>query len=114
MYLIPDHLSQRSLIDFAVVSSNLWPYVMDIRVKTGAELSTDHQLDKMVGEPAGQTREIRIARVNWERLAEDPVQYIFNSHLRRSFSLLLGEGWGHGLQEDPVPAAVSCGWKVAC
>ncbi|KAI3362244.1 hypothetical protein L3Q82_012563 [Scortum barcoo] len=32
------------MIDFVVVSSNLRPYVLDTRVKRGAELSTDHHL----------------------------------------------------------------------
>ncbi|KAI3364104.1 hypothetical protein L3Q82_010930 [Scortum barcoo] len=33
------------MIDFVVVSSDLWPYVLDTRVKRGAELlSTDHHL----------------------------------------------------------------------
>ena len=37
-----DTLVCRSMIDFIVVSSDLQPYVLDIRVKRGAELSTDH------------------------------------------------------------------------
>ncbi|KAI3354757.1 hypothetical protein L3Q82_004583 [Scortum barcoo] len=32
------------MIDFVVVSSDLRPYVLDTRVKRGAELSTDHHL----------------------------------------------------------------------
>ncbi|MBN3307390.1 CFDP2 protein, partial [Amia calva] len=35
-------LCRRSMIDFIVVSSDLRPYVLDTRVKKGAELSTDH------------------------------------------------------------------------
>uniref|UniRef100_A0A8C6NR47 Endonuclease/exonuclease/phosphatase domain-containing protein n=1 Tax=Nothobranchius furzeri TaxID=105023 RepID=A0A8C6NR47_NOTFU len=37
-------LGRRSMIDFVVVSSDLRPYVLDTRVKRGAELSTDHHL----------------------------------------------------------------------
>ena len=37
----PDRIS---LIDFEVLSSDLRPYVLDTRVKRGAELSTDNQL----------------------------------------------------------------------
>ncbi len=37
-------LGQRLMIDFVVVSSDLQPYVLDTRVKKGAELSTDHHL----------------------------------------------------------------------
>ncbi|KAI3356013.1 hypothetical protein L3Q82_017286, partial [Scortum barcoo] len=39
-----DTLGWRSMIDFVVVSSDLWLYVLDTRVKRGAELSTDHHL----------------------------------------------------------------------
>ncbi|KAI3370352.1 hypothetical protein L3Q82_025123 [Scortum barcoo] len=35
-----DTLGRRSMIDFVVVSSDLRPYVLDTRVKRGAELST--------------------------------------------------------------------------
>ena len=37
-----DAIGQRSMIDFVVVSSNLWAYVLDTQVKRVAELSTDH------------------------------------------------------------------------
>ncbi len=39
-----DTLGRRSMIDFVVVSPDLRPYVLDTRVKRGAELSTDHHL----------------------------------------------------------------------
>ncbi|KAI3377852.1 hypothetical protein L3Q82_008990 [Scortum barcoo] len=39
-----DALGWRLMIDFVVVSSDLRPYVLDTRVKRGAELSTDHHL----------------------------------------------------------------------
>ncbi len=39
-----DTLGRRSMIDFVVVSSDLRLYVLDPRVKRGAELSTDHHL----------------------------------------------------------------------
>ena len=35
-------LGQQSMFDFVVVSSDLRQYVLDSRVKRGAELSTDH------------------------------------------------------------------------
>ena len=37
-------LGRRSMIDFVIVSSDLRPFVLDTRVKRGAELSTDHHL----------------------------------------------------------------------
>ncbi len=39
-----DTLGQKSIIDFMIVSSDLKSSVMDVRVKRGAELSTDHHL----------------------------------------------------------------------
>ena len=37
-------LGQRSPIDFFIVSADLFSHVLDVRVKRGAELSTDHHL----------------------------------------------------------------------
>ncbi|XP_058272779.1 deleted in malignant brain tumors 1 protein-like [Hemibagrus wyckioides] len=39
-----DTIGRRSMINLVVVSSDLRPYVLDTRVKRGAELSTDHHL----------------------------------------------------------------------
>ncbi|KAI3365015.1 hypothetical protein L3Q82_000951 [Scortum barcoo] len=87
-----DTLGRRSMIDFVVVSSDLRPYVLDTRVKRGAELSTcNHHL--VVSWIRWQRRKLdrpgrpkRIVRVCWERLAEPSVREVFNSHLRKSFS----------------------------
>ncbi|KAI3352855.1 hypothetical protein L3Q82_019428 [Scortum barcoo] len=86
-----DTLGRRSMIDFVVVSSDLRPYVLDTRVKRGAELSTDHHL--VVSWIRWQRRKLdrpgrpkRIVRVCWERLAEPSVREVFNSPLRKSFS----------------------------
>jgi len=43
MYLVPDHLWPK-VIHFVVMSSDLWPYVLDTRLKRVAELSTAHHL----------------------------------------------------------------------
>ncbi|KAI3368711.1 hypothetical protein L3Q82_025707, partial [Scortum barcoo] len=85
-------LGRRSMIDFVVVSSDLRPYVLDTRVKRGAELSTDHHL--VVSWLRWQRRKLdrpgrpkRIVRVCWERSGRAPsVREVFNSHLRKSFS----------------------------
>ena len=37
-------LGRRSMIDFVIVSSDLWLCVLDTRMKRGPELSTDHHL----------------------------------------------------------------------
>ena len=39
-----DSVEQRSIIGFCIVSADLFSSQVDIRVKKGAELSTDHQL----------------------------------------------------------------------
>ena len=36
-----DTLGCSLMIDFAVVTSDLWPHILETRVKRGAELSTD-------------------------------------------------------------------------
>ncbi|KAI3360656.1 hypothetical protein L3Q82_002521 [Scortum barcoo] len=81
----------RSTLLFVSFSSDLRPYVLDTRVKRGAELSTDHHL--VVSWIRWQRRKLdrpgrpkRIVRVCWERLAEPSVREVFNSHLRKSFS----------------------------
>uniref|UniRef100_A0A8C9TU99 Islet cell autoantigen 1 like n=1 Tax=Scleropages formosus TaxID=113540 RepID=A0A8C9TU99_SCLFO len=119
-----DTLGRRSMIDFVVVSSDLRPYVLDTRVKRGAELSTDHHLvvswirwrGKKLDRPG---RPKRIVRVCWERLAEAPVREVFNSHLRQSFNQVPREvgdiesEWTM-FRSSIVGAAVrSCGHKVS-
>ncbi|KAI2668786.1 Craniofacial development protein 2 [Labeo rohita] len=86
-----DTLGRRSMIDFVVVSSDLRPYVLDTRVKRGAELSTDHHLVVSWIRWRGRKldrlgRPKRTVRVCWESLAEPPVREVFNSHLRQSFN----------------------------
>ena len=91
-----DTLGRRSMIDFVVMSSDLRPYVLDTRVKRGAELSTNHHL--VVSRIHWQGRKLdrpgrpkRIVRVCWEHLAEPSVREIFNSHLRESFCQIPSE-----------------------
>ncbi|KAI3366391.1 hypothetical protein L3Q82_000549 [Scortum barcoo] len=113
------------MIDFVVVSSDLRPYVLDTRVKRGAELSTDHHLvvswirwqRRKLDRPGRPKRSI--VRVCWERLAEPSVREVFNSHLRKSFSQIPREAgdieseWTM-FSASIVDAAVrSCGRKVS-
>uniref|UniRef100_A0A3B3S8K7 Reverse transcriptase domain-containing protein n=1 Tax=Paramormyrops kingsleyae TaxID=1676925 RepID=A0A3B3S8K7_9TELE len=86
----------RSMIDFIIVSSDLWPNVLGTRVKRGAELSTDHHLvvswlrwrGRKLVRPG---RPKRVVRVCWECLAEAPVRRSFNSHLRQNSNCIPGE-----------------------
>uniref|UniRef100_A0A8C6LYC9 Endonuclease/exonuclease/phosphatase domain-containing protein n=1 Tax=Nothobranchius furzeri TaxID=105023 RepID=A0A8C6LYC9_NOTFU len=116
-------LGHRSMIDFVVVSSDLRPYVLDTRVKRGAELSTDHHLVvswiRWQGNmPRRPGRPKRIVRVCWERLAEEPVKTVFNSHLRQSFDHVpravgdIESEWALFHSAIVEAAVASCGRKV--
>ena len=112
------------MIDFVVVSSDLWPYVLDTRVKRGAELSTDHHL--VVSWIRWQGRKLNrpgrpkcTVRVCWERLVESPVRVIFNFHLRQSIDWILRESgdteseWTMFSTSIVDAATRSCGRKVS-
>ncbi|KAI3358103.1 hypothetical protein L3Q82_003111 [Scortum barcoo] len=120
-----DALGRRSMIDFVVVSSDLRPYVLDTRVKRGAELvnrsppggELDLRWQRRKLDRPGRPK--RIVRVCWERLAEPSVREVFNSHLRKSFSQIPREAgdieseWTM-FSASIVDAAVrSCGRKVS-
>uniref|UniRef100_A0AAQ6IFT4 Endonuclease/exonuclease/phosphatase domain-containing protein n=1 Tax=Anabas testudineus TaxID=64144 RepID=A0AAQ6IFT4_ANATE len=119
-----DTLGRRSMIDFVVVSSDLRPYVLDTRVKRGAELSTDHHLvvswirwRRRERDRPGRPK--RIVRVCWERLVEPSVREVFNSHLRESYNQVPRESgdieseWTM-FSTSIVNAAVrSCGRRVS-
>ncbi|GAA6106566.1 receptor-type tyrosine-protein phosphatase F-like, partial [Tachysurus ichikawai] len=119
-----DTLGRRSMIDFVVVSSELRPYVLDTRVKRGAELSTDHHLVVSWIRWRGRKldrlgRPKRTVRVCWERLTESPVREIFNSHLQQSFNQIPREvgdiesEWTMFSTSIVNAAARSCGRKVS-
>ncbi|KAK3545440.1 hypothetical protein QTP70_007639 [Hemibagrus guttatus] len=91
-----DTLGRRSMINLVVVSSDLWPQVLDTRVKRGAELSSDHhlvlswiRLQRRMPDRLGKSK--RIVKVCWERLADPSVRDVFNSHLRESFNQIQRE-----------------------
>ncbi|KAK5915625.1 hypothetical protein CesoFtcFv8_001198 [Champsocephalus esox] len=111
------------MIDFVNISSDLRPYVLDTRVKKGAELSTDHHLVvswvEWRGKPLDRPGKHKsVVWVNWERLEEAQVQEAFNSHLRRRFSGIPVEvgdiepEWSVFKPFIAEAAAGSCGLKV--
>ncbi|KAL7881154.1 hypothetical protein SRHO_G00034080 [Serrasalmus rhombeus] len=89
-------LDRSSMIDFVVVSSDLWPCVLDTRVKRGAELSTDHHL---VG-------------ILWEVLRE----YGVHGSLLRAIQALYKQSWSlvcmAGSKSDSFP--VRDGLRQGC
>ena len=81
---------QRSLIDFAVVSADLKSYVMDVCVKRGAELSTDHHLvvcRLRIPTKVSPTskRPIRAFRIKWENLSRNPLPRALQTTRLQSF-----------------------------
>ncbi len=119
-----DTLGRRSMTDFVVISSDLRPYVLDTRVRRGAELSTDHHLVvswiRWWGRKLDRLRRPKCTvRVCWERLAESPVREIFNSHLRWSFDRIPRESgdieseWTMFSTSIVDAATRSCGRKVS-
>jgi exonuclease III len=71
-----DSLGQRSMIDFFIVSSDLKANVLDVCVKRGAELSTDHHLvvctfrlqSPVKYHPKGRSQ--KAYRIRWEALED--------------------------------------------
>ncbi|KAK3524966.1 hypothetical protein QTP86_011731 [Hemibagrus guttatus] len=118
-----DTLGRRSMIDLVVMSSVLWPHVLDTWVKRGAKLSTDHHLVvrwihlwRRMPDRLGRPK--RIVRVCSECLADPSVRGV--SHLRESFNQIPREigdiesEWTM-FSSSIVDAAIwSCGCKVSC
>lgn len=114
---------ERSMIDVVVISSDLQPYVLDTWVKKGAELSTDHHLvvswircfGRLQDRP-GKPK--RVVRVSWEHTAEASVSRVFNSHLQKNFSFILGDVGDMECELAMFKASIveaadrSCGLKV--
>ena len=73
-------MDQKSLIDFCIVSSDLFSDVLDVRVKRGAELSTDHHLvvcSLRLSKPWPNKRSNRSSvtyRIKWEALEDKEVR----------------------------------------
>ena len=87
-------MDQKSLIDFCIVSSDLFSDVLDIRVKRGAELSTDHHLvvcSLQLSKPWPNKRSNRSSvtyRIKWEALEDEEVRKQFASSISSKFRQL--------------------------
>jgi exonuclease III len=82
---------QKSLIDFAVVSADLKSRVIDVRVRRGAELSTDHHLvvcrlstQNLAKNTKSKGR--KVYRIKWERLKEEDTAKNFADNVNQQFS----------------------------
>ena len=86
-----DSLGQRSLIDFCIVSADLFSTVSDVRVKRGAELSTDHHLVVCTLKSLKKRKTFRpreTYRIKWESLADKEVQTAFAHNIASKFKEL--------------------------
>ena len=85
-------MDQKSLIDFCIVSSDLFSDVLDVRVKRGAELSTDHHLvvcSLRLSKPWPNKRSNRSSvtyRIKWEALEDKEVRKQFASSISSTVS----------------------------
>ena len=89
-----DSLGQRSLIDFCIVSADLFSTVSDVRVKRGAELSTDHHLDVCTLKALKSLKKRKTFRpretypIKWESLANKEVRTAFADNVASKFKEL--------------------------
>ena len=89
-----DSLGQRSLIYFCIVSADLFSTVSDVRVKRGAELSTDHHLvvcTLKALKPLKKRKTFRpreTYRIKWESLADKEVRTAFADNIASKFKEL--------------------------
>ena len=85
---------QKSLIDFCVVSSDLFSDVLNVQVKRGAELSTDHHLvvcSLQLSKPSPNRRSNSSSvtyRIKWEALEDKEVRKQFASSISSKFRQL--------------------------
>ena len=86
-----DSVGQRSIIDFCIVSPNLFSSVVDVRVKRGAELSTYHHLVVCILRELNQQRKKkqfraqRAYRIKWEFLVDKKVRHTFSGKVATLF-----------------------------
>ena len=89
-----DSLGQRSLIDFCIVSVDLFFTVSHVRVKRGAELSTDHHLvvcTLKALKPLKKRKTFRprkTYRIQWKSLADKEVRTAFADNIASKFQEL--------------------------
>ena len=85
-------LGQRSLIDFCIVSADLFSTVSDVRIKREVELSTNHHLvfctlKALIPLKKRKTfRPRETYRVKWESLADEEVRTAFTDNIASTVS----------------------------
>ena len=116
-------MDQKSLIDFCIVSSDLFSDVLDVRVKRGAELSTDHHLvvcSLRLSKPWPNRKSNRSSethRIKWKALEDKEVRKQFASSISSKFRRLLDlsddieKEWLLFRSAIISSATESCRWK---
>ncbi|CAF3498112.1 unnamed protein product, partial [Rotaria sp. Silwood2] len=105
-YKTGNSIARQSLIDFIIVSDNLHRAVMDVRVKRGAELSTDHHLvvsilELSAKDPARRIKPKKTFRIRWEALANEETSQKFASKVDQRYAQL-----------SPTETDIESEWKL--
>jgi len=85
------------MMDFCIVSADLFSNVLDVRVKRGAELSTDHHLvicSLRISKPLPSRKSRKSTatyRIKWEALENKEVRKQFASSMTAKFRQLPDE-----------------------
>ena len=88
-------MADGSFSEFCIVLSDLFSEVLDVRVKRGAELSTDHHLvvcSLRFSKPWQNRKSRRSSvayRIKWEALADRDMRKQFASNMAAKFQQLL-------------------------
>ena len=113
-----DSVGQRSIIDFCIVSVDLFSSVVDIRVKRGAEVSTNHHLTVCIRRDLNHPRTRkrfraqREYRIKWELLSDKKVRHTFASKVASLFRKVPNFTEDVEIEWDLFKsAAASCGRK---
>ena len=116
-------MDQKSVIDFWIVWSDLFSDVLDVQVKRGAELSTDHYLVVcllQLSKPwpnRKSNRSFVIYQIKWEALEDKEVRKQFASSISSKFRQLpnvsedIEKEWLLFRSAIISSAAESCGQK---
>ena len=87
-------VGQRFIIDFCIVSANLFSFMVDVLDKRGAKLSTDHHLVVCIlsglnhPRTRKQFRAGRAYKIKWELPADKKVKHTFASKVASLFRKL--------------------------
>ena len=116
-------VEQHSIIDFCIVSTDLFSSVVNVHIKRGAELSTNHHLVacilKGLNHPRTRKRfrAQRAYRIKWELLVDKKVRHTFASKVASLFRELpdytedIETEWDLFKSAVITSAAASCGCK---